>query len=79
MVAKDPEEGQAKPLWGRQICSALEQRKEHLETIIPRKKREMRYSGQLQRKLTSELVYIYVKKNLAKEFEERNFKMTGIK
>lgn len=32
-------------------------------------KREMRYSGQLQRKLTSELVYIYVKKNLAKEFE----------
>lgn len=46
---------------------------------LSKERREMRYSGQLQRKLTSELVYIYVKKNLAKEFEERNFKMTGIK
>ena len=49
-MPEDPEERQGHPLWGRQICSVLEQRKEHLETIIRREKREMRYSGQLHRK-----------------------------
>ena len=57
-MPEDPEERQGHPLWGRQICSVLEQRKEHLETIIRREKREMRYSGQLHRKLPSELVYV---------------------
>lgn len=33
----------------------------------------------LERKLISEIMSIYVRKNLAKEFEERSFKMTGIK
>ena len=32
-------------------------------------KRELRYSGNMERKLTSEIVSIYVKNNLAKEFE----------
>lgn len=63
----------------RQICSVSGQRKERLEKIIQREKRELRNSGNMERKLTSEIVSIYVKKNLTKEFEKRNFKMTGIK
>lgn len=63
----------------RQICSLSGQRKERLEKIIRREKRELRNSGNMERKLTSEVVSICVKKNLTKEFEKRNFKMTGIK
>lgn len=51
---EDPEEEQSELLLKRQICSLSGQRKERLEKIIRREKRELRNSGNMERKLTSE-------------------------